>query len=577
MRSAVVVVAILLAFSAGAQTSIIGRIVDSATQAPLGYASVHFVGTSTGTITNADGAFRIPAGTAIDSIRVSYVGYRTRSVAIGSLRPQTPIELDRSIFELAEFRVSADDLPYQRIVKVARRLHKVPETEARIFFGMETHSDTVPVEMIHAYYNASYRTAGLKQLDLKQGRIGIAQKDGRYFINYNTTRAFALMDILWPQEHFPASPLEHTAVKSLKRHYRAELISRGQGTDAVDHLRVSPRDSAAGAFTLDLWLDPTDDGIRALELHCTACPKHPFQPLFEHGRIDTVDMRYRQTWSTEAPAVPEVMELGYRMIYTGPGFTEDFRTHAVMHAFDRSGTFIPTLFQYPRDLADYRKIGWLPEDTSFWQRMSPPLPTERQQRDRAFLNEHDLRNGTWYERLDNDRNFFGAHYAIWSPERRVWLNAMAQQYPDGTTSLIRPGLFGGHAIAYKRDEVVLVAQLYLDLDTVQGRLLHRSATVLDGFRTYDFTEEQPWTACFYNIWFDLCEMERRAMEVRLGDPGITVEQARSIHALHTDRLRATTAQYLRETRNGADCLPLFKWSDKVKRALGIDNIMLLGL
>jgi hypothetical protein len=126
-------------------------------------------------------------------------------------------------------------------------------------------------------------------------------------------------------------------------------------------------------------------------------------------------------------------------------------------------------------------------------------------------------------------------------------------------------------------KVSLVAQIYLDLDTVNGQLLHRSTTVLDGFQSYYLEQEHPWTACLHNIWFDLCEMERRAMEVRLNVPGLSLQEARTIHAEHSIRLKAITQHFLRETRYGEDREALGPWNDRVKAALGIDNIAVFGL
>jgi hypothetical protein len=341
----------------------------------------------------------------------------------------------------------------------------------------------------------------------------------------------------------------------------------------VDHLRVTPRANNPEAFTLDLWLNAENDRVRALDLHCDACPKHPFAPLFDHGRIDSVDLHYRQTWSTAGPAFPEITELRYRMAYTGPGFSDTFRTHAVMHAFDQGIPFILPLFSYAEDLPDYRKIGWLPEDSLFWARMTPPLPTDQEQRDREFLAQNDLRQGPWYDQLGNERNFFAAHYVLWSPVKRIRLKDITTRDP------VPQELKGGIGISptLAPPPIRLVAQLYLDMDTADGKLLHRSATVLDGFESIVQVDDLPWTTCFHNIWFDLCEMERQAMEERLNTPGITLKEARSIHADQTQRLKMMTYRYMQETYYGTQCEPLFKWNEQVKKGLGIDNIALLGI
>lgn len=558
------------------QTTLTGRVVDAQDGSPLGFATVAVLGTTYGAITNAEGWFELRGLTDLDSLRISYVGYVTRRASVADLPGDGTITLARALHGLPEFNVVVDDRLYRRVVHAARKLRKAPPVKARAFFGMETFADTMPVEMMHAYFSASYYAARLEVLELKQGRIGVVPLNDRLYINYNTTRAFALFDVLAEGTLFPASPLSASSPRLLQRSYEVELVSVGSGKDGVDHLRVTPRKAGNRAFALDLWLSAEGDLVRALELSCTSCGKHPFRPLFDHGRIDTVDMRIRQTWSTQGQALPEVMQLDYRMVYSGPGFTETFRTSAVLHAFDRSGPFITPLFEYPGELPDYRKLGWLPEDTAFWARTAAPLPTARQQRDRAFLEQNDLRTGDWPEQLDNKRNFFGAHYAVWSAEKRMVIKDLAtiQEKPPATRLNARGT---GYIMEPALDPVELVAQLYLDLDTVKGRLVHFSATVLDGFRTHDFSVRQPWTACFHNIWFDLCEVERQAMERRLSAPGVTLTQARAIHSEYKDKVRSMTARYLKETRNGSIPEALFPWNRRVYDALRIDNCKLFGV
>lgn len=576
MRCVLLPWVLLLGTDLAAQVPITGRVVDGSEGTPLPYATIQVMGTERGTISNPDGFFDLPATTAGDSIRISFVGYRTRTLLASTLNTAPEVRLSRASFTLNEVTVRPGPAQYARAMAAARWLHRAPPTTARLFFGMETYCDTVPMEVLHAFYNAWFRSARLEQLELKQGRIGINDQDGRIYINYNTSRAFALMDILYRKSPFPLSPLAVNGTQEMRRLFTAELLSEGSGPDAVDHLRVTPRAGTTEAFTLELWMEPGSDHVRALELHCTNCQQHPFRPLFDHGRIDTVDLRYRQTWTTEGTAQPEVMELDYRLVYAGPGFLQTFRTQAVMHAFDRSGPFIAPLFTYTTEVPDYRKIGWLPDDSLFWARHPPPLPTERQQRDLDFLQQNDLRHGAWYQHLGNERNFLTSNYALWDATERLWLQAMSFRDPREPSSRVTKGWLSDHAISMEGPKVALVAQFFLDMDTTGGTLLHRSATVLDGYRSYYLEPEHPWTACFQNIWFDLCELERRRMEEQLGAPGMTVDGARAIHREHSTRMAATTQQFLRETRYGADLEALLPWNELVRKGLGIDNLKLFG-
>jgi hypothetical protein len=556
---------LLLPAAVQSQTRITGRVLDAGTGAALPYCTVARVGSTQGTITNDDGAFLISAGVK-DSVRFSFVGYADCTLPFSQLIEGMVVRLDRAAVELGEAVIRPDDELYERVVRVNRWIRKAPGVRAKLFFGVETYSQGLPVEMIHAYYNAATKSGELLSLELKNGRIGIAARDGRFFVNYNTTKAFALIDITEDQSLFPTSPLKHDHAKLLRKGFIVELVSAAAGPEGVDHLRIVPRTNNPRAFITDLWLEPDDSAVRAVELHCRNCPQHPFKPLFEHGSIDTVDLRYKQLWSRGSEPMPEVMQLDYRMVYSGPAIRESFTTHALMHVYDRTSTFTLPLFDYAADLPDYRKIGWLPPDTLFWQKAQAPLPTARQQRDMDFLRMHDLNTGDWYTDLDNPRNFFKPPYAVWSAEQRLRISDLGtpttptEEEPD-----IQPAMSE------------LFAQIYLDLDTVDKRLIHRSFTVADGHKTIVPRERLPWTDCFHNIWFDLCELERRKLEAELNVPGLTLSRAQTLHIAHTNSLRRMTQRLLEETGHGTRCEPLFHWNAVVKEALGIDNIALLGM
>lgn len=559
----VVIAVLLFASGSAAQTTITGNVVDARTGEALPYCTVARMGSTHGTITNVDGAFRITVDAA-DSVRFSFVGYRTRILPASGLDEHV-VRLSAAVVDLGEALIRPDDELYDRIIRVDKWIRQAPGVRTKLFFGMETYSQGLPVEMIHAYYNASTKGGELLDLGLKNGRIGVAAHEGRLFVNYNTTKAFALMDITAEESYFPISPLKHKQAKLLRKGFVVEQVSAAGDADGVDHLRIVPRRNNPRAFTVELWLEPGGDAVRAVELWCRNCPQHPFRPLFQHGSIDTVDLRFKQTWSSGAQPLPEVMQLDYRMAYSGPAAQETFTTHALMHAYDRTSPFTLPLFNYPGEIPDYRKIGWLPEDTAFWQRVQPPLPTAKQQSAMEFLKMNDLNAGTWYGELDNARNFFKPPYAIWSPERRIRLSELTgAETPEG-----RPGL--------DPKFTDLVAQFYLDLDTVNGQLLHRSFTVADGYHTAVPAERLPWTDCFYNIWFDLCELERRKLEADLSASGTSLSDAQSLYTEHSNALRRMTQRLLEETGHGTRCEALFYWNAVVKEATGIDNIVLLGM
>ncbi len=546
--------------AANAQTTVIARVMDAQQGHPLPYATVLLMGTSRGTITNSEGWFGLPLQGVDDSLRISFIGYKTLVIPFTAALDGTHILLERAVHELAEAVVRPGEDLYARVVAASKWLRRAPEIEAKLFYGLETHSDEQPVELMHAYFSVTLKAAMITGLDFKRGKIGIAPKDDKHFINFNTARAFALLDVHARQSRFPLSPLAHTSRKALKQEFLVELIEAAVDHDGVDHLRATPRDPSQGAFTMDLWLAKGSAQVRAFELACTSCPRHPFIPLFPEGRIDSVDMRYRQTWTTEPPYLPQVMELAYNTAYTGPDMSDHFQSHAIMHAFDHGAPFIPTQFHWPDLLEEYRKIFWLPEDTIFWSRMTPPLPTEKQLKDHAFIAAHDLRNNAWYGELTEHNDLLRPVFIAWSPEDRL-------TYEDITGAWVRTA----HGPP-DPDRIQLYTRLYLEMDTAKGDLHWFSCAVFGPHRSVYLAKPLPWTDAFINIYFDLCEMERRKMEASLREPGMTVGKAVKIHTHHSRELNNRLDMYMKHTRNGSDRDALKPWDELVVKELGIANL-----
>lgn len=549
----------LLPLLSAAQGTVIARVVDADTRTPLPYATVLLKGTSQGTITNKEGWFSLPLQGTRDSLRFSFVGYRTLVLPFVTAMDGQDIRMQRAVHQLGEAVIRPGEDLYARVVAASNWLRRAPEVKTKLFFGLETHSDEQPVEVLNAYFNATFKSAMMRGITFKQGSIGIAPKDGRHFINYNTAGAFALMDIHAPGKRFPLSPFAFADARRMREYYAVELISSGKGQEGVDHLRATPRSNATGSFSLDLWLVAGRTEVRAFELECSACPRQPFIPLFDHGRIDSVDMRYKQTWTTDERPFPEVTELEYHVIYTGPGFTERFRTHAIMHAFDRGQHFLPSLFPWKNGLEEYPMIAWMPLDSAFWKRMNPPIPTERQARDRAFVLAHDVTRNTWFDSLRHHYDHLRPNYLAWSADRPI------DMYHLRGGPVIRPN------DARKPPPVRLRAHIYLDLDTTGGELHHRSIAVFDaGSSWYWHTPLYAEDQALVNLVFDLSEMERRAMEERLKQPGMTLEKAQRIHAEHTQRMR--DAQEKAWSMLNVNFFSMLGLNQQVRHALGVDRL-----
>ena len=210
-------------------------------------------------------------------------------------------------------------------------------------------------------------------------------------------------------------------------------------------------------------------------------------------------------------------------------------------------------------MEEYPMISWMPVDSAFWKSMTPPVPTERQRRDRAFVMEHDVARNTWFDSLRLHYDHLRPNYVIWDAERTI-----DTTYLFGSPR-IRPG------DVKKPPPMHLRTHLYLDLDTAGAALYHRSMAVFNGGASWHSSRPYlPKDALIMAIFCDLCEMERRAMEEQLSVPRMTLEKAHRIHASHTQRMKDAQRKFL-ETIS-MDPFFLLEWNMTIRKALGVDRM-----
>lgn len=101
-------------------TEVQGKITDATTGEPIPFASVVFTGTTIGTNSDFDGFYKISTSAPVDSITVSYIGYKlvTKKIIRGK-KNTLNIQLQEEQFNLDEIVVKAGENPAHPIIRAA--------------------------------------------------------------------------------------------------------------------------------------------------------------------------------------------------------------------------------------------------------------------------------------------------------------------------------------------------------------------------------------------------------------------------------------------------------------------------
>jgi hypothetical protein len=100
----------------------------------------------------------------------------------------------------------------------------------------------------------------------------------------------------------------------------------------------------------------------------------------------------------------------------------------------------------------------------------------------------------------------------------------------------------------------------------------KSYAVFDEKKSHFHLPDETETKAFMNIFFDLCEIERRKMEHTLSNAAFTVKQIDSVYYVNLGNMKKITSKYLEEVKLGKNKRAFSKWNAYVVENLGIDNV-----
>jgi hypothetical protein len=570
------------------QAPLQARVVDARTLEPLPYASVAAVKAGQGVITNEEGIFRIPSVGEADTLAFSYLGYQPLRMAAAQVRALHEVRLKSSTTELSAVQVvGRNDALYDLVIACGKHLRHGGRYAGKTYYQLATRTMDLPVEQVECFYNGSFNGADIEALDLKQGRIGLLPVHGRYMVNLNTSRAFMLLHPAERNSAFPATPLQYRSRKALRRAYDLTVVSITAAPEERYQVRFTPKDTGGAWFSGDLWLGSATATVRSMELNCVHCTRHPFLPMGTEDELRNVSLHYRETFSIleGRPVINTVaMEYSYtyhtgagsaRLAARDPAFRNDwkFQTTGILHLYAPGEKFILPLFRYDAGQTDYRKVLSMPYDSAFWAAAPSLVRTEQQRQDETLFAAEGLLLGN--RQLDpsvrNRGGFFESNYAFWSAGKRIRLKNMLdsaayaplQAHADGATATA--------------NQLHLEVQLYLNVDRTPEGYCTFSATVFDGFRSYCHLADKRKADLLLNLFFDLCEIERKRMQAALDVPGLTLDRIRAIHADAEHAMDQRTGTFLKETHYGADHEAMKRWNDRVRQQLGVDNLKIFGV
>lgn len=560
-----------------AQSSLKGYVKDQVTGLPVAYCSVALKQDHTGTISNEEGEFILRMHET-DTLLFSCIGYKKQQTSVASFMKDPVIKLAPDVNMMSEVTVTADNsFLYDIMENCRKKLLESKNRTSKVYFMLESEIEKQPVEFLESYYNGTVNNSSINDLRFKNGRVGIAPYDSGFFLNLNTSKAIAFISLLNNNGYFPGIPFQLGKSK-LKKEYNLSLKSVYSANSSIYHIAFSPKTKTGSWFEGEAWINKTNHELIKIILRASDAEIHPFQPIFPNSKIEKVDLEISKSYKTEQQAnVLEHINFSYSLKYSTskstravkPEAAREVRSKCLMYFYDYNHSFEIPHFEYNSLMDDYRKISLLSYNNDFWKDNKGLIYSEKMRNSiRYFKTNGFLIN--YKGKINSGTKLFETNNILWNKDLRI---SVKQNIIKGDT--LQRQEFNNQS--FLSNLYNLRSQIFLDVNTINDTLRHYSVSVFDVYETFYRLPEESYTNCFINIYFDLCEIERRNMEKKLSKGLLSAQQIDLVYTEANNNLHETEKKYLKEVQLGKNTLKLKAWNQYVYEQLNIDNFKIFNI
>jgi hypothetical protein len=515
-----------------------------------------------------------------DTLVASFIGYEKQLILISD-PSDVKIALKPFSINISTIEITGEsDLLYLLVAR-SKKTKAYNTKEAKSYLFLESSIEGKTTEMIEAYYNGSFKGYDLKKLELKNGRIGLQNYNGQYFINMQSSRAIMMHELFVDDDYFPKSPVG-LSKRKLKKTYQLDYQNRFQDGDRkiIYEIGFEPRKENRSYFEGTIWIDSLSANIQKIELKAKDCIHHPFLPLYPDDKIERIDLFVRKTFvEKEGSSYPREIDFDYRMEYRKrDNRIASIKTNSLLYIFDYESLFHIPYFDFPEDLDnDYRKINALPSNPIFWQYKPFQYKDEDGTIDAFFNSDSTLnaRNIVYSNGIRRERKSFFEHpYIAWNGKRI----RMKDMQRIGKSKSSEFSAIPGHSMSMETtiDKYNFEVQLFLDIYPLGDSLYYTTAAVFDPFESYYYYEQDAKSAVFMNIYFDLGEIYNRKLTLALKGIKDPDKAIRVYHQIE-DEFEQLSKDYFFDVNRGENRSALESYNELVRTELGIDNIKIFRL
>lgn len=554
---------------------------DSLTIIP--YVSIKNLTLKQATISNEEGYFQLPVSNENDSIVIATFEYETVRFKVENLNTFFLIYLEPKTKKLDAVTVRPQN--QDPLIKLLLSVKNTPQTTtqtAKSYFYLRTYQDTNQIELIEGYYNLTYKGYDITDINLKAGRLGLTAVNDRYFSSHNSVKAIVEMKLLQESDLFMFTPLTINR-KKIGEQFHLQLQDRfaDENGDSIAVIRYTPKFEDSENFSGTIWLNESQRTAMKIVMECENCKKHPFKPIFPlTDSIANINLRITKTFQDlRGRSTFEHVDLAYSLDYFSRKNTDHARNYsissnAVLFVYDAKQPFVLPYFDIDADLSDYLKINAFTYNPFFWNTKNEFTMNQQEiENQRYFSSPTTLTNSDFFKTFNNDtlrnsnlirkKGISESQFVHWSPDRIVWRDLQKDSLSLNPTSAIIANRYN------------LEVQFYFDWNNYQDSVNVLTDVIFDPYKSYYHLPIDAYTTCFINMYFDLCEIQRRELQKKFNQLNKKNVSAyfECFYAFQTIAEKERQ-RFLLEIDRGTNERNLLKWNRYIYEQLNINNVQI---
>jgi len=359
--------------------------------------------------------------------------------------------------------------------------------------------------------------------------------------------------------------------------------------DETYQISFQPKDQLNTSFHGQIWIDRDNSFIRKIHLEIKDTQQHPFVNV-ENKKIKDISCSITKVFKDNDTYLFvdhtlfnisfNCLDINFNNVYgDSPFYQKRLDISSLLYFYDEGDPFILPYFEYDNKYRDYRKLSMIPYNEVFWENKKLLLSQHQKKQLGVFENDGILIN---YDNEDFGIDFIAEFYQwktghfyenyyhiFWSHKKRVVLKPefMDMQRESMKMENLRQPRYTYH----------FKVQIFLDINPVDSTFDCKSFTIFDQTKSFYYLQVNPLSNAFLNIYFDICEIERRKMDLKLQNKNLILDEINDIYNETLFEIDLITNQYLKEVQKGENIISMQKWNAYVVERLGIDNISMFQL